>query len=192
MISPNERPSCEAVLDAFAVENNPDRFVLERYLELYPEYANKLIDLSLELSCEAYEDTEPLSVADQSLIDAAWSLHAASIPKEQLDPFASLTVDDLRNIARQLNMPRQVITALRERRVSLGSIPRKFLQQFAALMNSSIPQLELAWRQPCPCGMRSYKSDDKPTTGKQVSFEQIMIDAGVPVEKIARILSEID
>ena len=46
------RPSRESVLDAFAVESEPGRSTLERYLRLYPEYAGELIDLSRELSRE--------------------------------------------------------------------------------------------------------------------------------------------
>jgi hypothetical protein len=39
-------PSRESVLDAFAIESEPGRSTLERYLRLYPEYAGELIDLS--------------------------------------------------------------------------------------------------------------------------------------------------
>jgi hypothetical protein len=59
-----ERPSREAVLDAFAVESEPDRSTLERYLRLYPEYAAELVDLSRELSRETSK-TAP-SAADQA------------------------------------------------------------------------------------------------------------------------------
>ncbi|WP_231565159.1 hypothetical protein [Sphingomonas sp. Ant H11] len=90
------RPSREAVLDAFAVESEPGRSTLERYLRLYPEYAGELIDLSRELSREAYEDAAPLSATDRALIDAAWSQHAKVMPAAAADPFAALTVDDWR------------------------------------------------------------------------------------------------
>jgi len=50
MSAADERPSLESVLDAFAVESEPDRLTLERYLRLFPEYANELIELSCELS----------------------------------------------------------------------------------------------------------------------------------------------
>jgi hypothetical protein len=93
-VSPAGKPSREAVLDAFAVESEPGRSTLERYLRLYPEYAAELVDLSRELSREAGDDAEPLSAADEALIDAAWSQHAAAMPASAADPFAALTVDD--------------------------------------------------------------------------------------------------
>lgn len=187
-----ERPSREAVLDAFAVESEPDRSTLERYLRLYPEYATELVDLSRELSREISKDEAPLSVADQALIDAAWSQHAKALPAEASDPFAALTADDWRTVAHQLDVPRQVITALRERRVSLLSVPRRFLQNLAVAMRCSVTQLELSWGAAPLVAGRSYKADGKPTAGEQVTLEKVLIDAGVPVEKRARLLVEAD
>lgn len=185
------RPSRESVLDAFAVESEPGRSTLERYLRLYPEYAGELIDLSRELSREACDDAVPLSGADQALIDAAWSQHAAAFPAAA-DPFAALTVDDWRAVARGLDVPRQVVTALRERRVSVSGIPRRFLQQFAEAARCTVAQLEASWGPGQLAAARSYKANAKPTAGEQVTFEQVLIDAGVPADKRARLLAEAD
>lgn len=187
-----ERPSRESVLDAFAVEKEPSRSTLELYLRLYPEYARELVDLSRELSREVYDDTGPLSAVDQALIDAAWSQHAAAIPTATPDPFAALTVDDWRAVARRLDVPRQVVTTLRERRVSLVSIPRRFLAMLAEAMRSSVAQLESSWGAAQLAVARSYKADGKPVVGEQVTLEQVLIDAGVPAEKRARLLAETD
>lgn len=185
-----ERPSREAVLDAFAVESEPDRSTLERYLRLYPEYAAELVDLSRELSCETSEDDAPLSAADQALIDAAWSQHAKSLPAAGSDPFAALTADDWRAVARQLDVPRQVITALRERRVSLLSIPLGFLEKLAKAMRCSLTQLQMSWGTAPLTAARSYKADGKPNADEQVTFERVLIDAGVSDEKRAELLTE--
>lgn len=187
-----ERPSRESVLDAFAVESEPGRSTLERYLRLYPEYAGALIDLSRELSREACDDAAPLSGVDQALIDAAWSQHAAASPAAAADSFAALTVDDWRAVARALDVPRQVVTALRERRVLFLSIPRRFLQRFANATRSTVAQLEASWRPGQLAGARSYKADGKPTAGEQVTFEQVLIDAGVPADRRALLLAEAD
>jgi len=190
-VSPGgERPSRESVLDAFAVEREPGRSTLERYLRLYPEYAGELIDLSRELSREIPEDIAPLSATDQALIDAAWLQHAKAMPAAPVDPFAALTVDDWRAVAKRLDVPRQVVTALRERRVSLVSIPRGFLARLAEAMCSSVEQLEASWRLAQLSGVRSYKADSKPVIGEQVSFKQVLIDAGVPPERRARLMEE--
>jgi hypothetical protein len=192
-VSPaGERPSRESVLDAFAVESELGRSTLERYLRLYPEYARELADLSRELSREVCDDTASLSAADQALIDAAWSQHAKAVPAATADPFAALTVDDWRTVAQRLDVPRQVVTALRERRISLVSIPRRFLAKLAQAMRSSVAQLEASWGPAHLVVARSYKADAKPMAGEQVTFEQVLIDAGIPAEKRAKLLAETD
>ncbi len=185
------RPSRESVLDAFAVESEPGRSTLERYLRLYPEYARELVDLSRELSREVSNDTAPLSATDQGLIDDAWTRHAAAMPAATFDPFAALTVDDWRAVAQRLDVPRQVVTALRERRVSRVSIPRGFFGKLAEAVNSTVAQLELSWG-PAQLAARSYKADAKPTVGEQITLEQVLIDAGVSADKRARLLADAD
>lgn len=184
------RPSRESVLDAFAVESEPGRSTLERYLRLYPEYARELIDLSRELSREVSND-EPLSATDQGLIDSAWTRHAAAMPAATVDPFAALNVDQWRTVAQYLDVPRQVVTALRERRVSRVSIPRGFFGKLAEAVNSTVAQLDLSWG-PAQLAARSYKADAKPTVGEQVTLEQVLIDAGVPADKRAQLLADAD
>lgn len=187
-----ERPSRESVLDAFAVESERGRSTLERYLRLYPEYAGELIDLSRELSRATYEGASPLSAADQALIDAAWSQHAKAMPALTADPFVTLTVDEWRGVARGLDVPRQVVTALRERRITFTSIPRRFLRRFAEAARITAQELEASWGPAQLAVARSFKADGKPTAGEQITFEQVLIDAGVPAEKRAQLLAEDD
>lgn len=187
-----DRPSRESVLDAFAVENKPGRSTLERYLQLYPEYAGELVDLSRELARDICDDTSPLSKTDQDVINSAWMQYSAAMPTATIDPFAALTIDEWRVVAQRLDVPRQVVTALRERRVSLVSIPRAFLQKFAEAMRSSLTQLESSWSPAQLASARSYKADSKPAVGEQVTLERVLIDAGVPAEKRARLLAEAD
>ena len=80
-------PSREDVLDAFAVEPNHERNTLERYLRDYPQYAAELVDLSRELSRVIFENKEPLSAEDQTLIEGAWRRHLEAAPKAIVDPF---------------------------------------------------------------------------------------------------------
>lgn len=190
MRSPDKCPSREEVLDAFAVEIEPGRPTLERYLRLYPEYAAELIDLSCELRRESCEDASPLSITEQALVDSVWLQYVAASEKACPDPFTSLTVDDWRTVARRLEVPRQVVTALRERRVVLGSIPRWFLERLSEAMGTSLVQLETYWGPTQTALARSYKADGKPSVGKQVNFEQVLIDAGIPVERRTRLLAE--
>lgn len=186
-----DQPSKLDVLDAFAVEPDPGRETLERYLRTYPQYASELVDLSRELARQYPPDETPLSTEDQSKIDAAWLRHAAAAPAAIADPFADLSVQELRDVAKLLDVPRQVLTAFRNRRVQLSTVPRRFLARLAEATNSSLDRLVDCLSSPRSSEFaRSYKSDRKPMASDAVSFEQVLIDAGVPEEKRARLMSE--
>lgn len=184
MTSGNSQPSREDVLYAFAVELTPGRDTLERYLRDYPEYTDGLIDLSYELSREVREDEMPLSVEQQAMIDSAWQQHVEAAPKEVIDPFANLTVTAQRDLARQLSVPRQVITAFREHRVEPNSVPLPFLKRMAVVLNITAEGLRDFLGQSLDAElMRSYKADSRPESPTKVDFEQLLIDANVPPDK---------
>ena len=190
MSGATDQPSRHDVLDAFAVEPDPGRETLERYLRTYPQYATELVDLSRELALQFPPDESPLSAKDQAKIDSAWLRHAAA-RAAIADPFAALSVQELRDVANRLDVPRQVLTAIRNRRVLLSTVPRRFLARLADLTNSSLDQLVGALSSPLgPEFARSYKSDRKPTTSEAISFEQVLIDAGVPEKERAQLMSE--
>ena len=187
----SSRPSCEDVLNAFAVESNPGRQTLERYLKDYPQYAAELADLSRELSRVVAEDTKPLSGKDRTLIDAAWKNHLGAAPSAVTDPFDTLSIDMLREIAHTLDVPRQVITAFRERKVIVDSIPRRFLARFAATMNTKVELLTAALVLPQKHRFAgSYKADGKPEAVPRVTFERLLIDSGVPDNKRAQLMAD--
>jgi hypothetical protein len=84
VMSTESQHSCEDVLYAFAVEKNTGRETIERYIQSYPQYANELIDLSLELLRGGCEDDGPLSQEDQALIDRAWQQHTEIIVSNKI------------------------------------------------------------------------------------------------------------
>ena len=185
------KPSREEILDAFAVELSPGRETLERYLRDYPRYATELVDLSRELSRSIHEDDGPLTAEAQAAIEVAWERHVAAAPKVVADPFAILSVQDLRDVAKQLDVPRQVITAFREHRVFIDTVPRKFLGRLAAAINSTVDLVrEALIAQTGSTLARSYKADGKPSAETAATFERLLIDAGVSEEKRTTLLAD--
>jgi hypothetical protein len=182
----------EDVLDAFAVESDTGPETLARYLRDFPQFARELIDLGCELARDVCEDEAPLTERERDMIDAAWRRHAEAAPKVADDPFSALSTADLREAAKQLDVPRQVVTAFRERRVLLSSVPKRFLARLAETVNSTVDRLVAALAMPAPALARSYKAEGKPLAAAAVSFEQILIDAGVPEERRAMLLSDDD
>jgi hypothetical protein len=183
MMPVDPQPSREDVLYTFAVGSNSGRN-LEQYLRDYPQYAAELIDLPHELSRDVCEDEMPLSDKDLALIDKAWLQHVAVVPQEIVDPFATLSVTEQRELAQQLNVPHQVILAFREHRVELASVPTLFLERLAVALNSTVEMLKNAFALPSkPNLARSYKANNRPNAHIQANFEQILIEANVPPDK---------
>jgi hypothetical protein len=191
-MNPNaHRPSREEVLDAFAVESSHGREILEHYLREYPHFATDLVDLSRELSRVSGEAEGPMSQQEQAMIEAAWHQHARLETKSAKDPFSALSVTRLREIALQLDVPRQVVTAFRERRVVAASVPRQFLTRMATVLNCTVDLLVNTLSTPPGSGLaRSYKADVKPLVQTAVTFERLLIDAGVSEEKRTILLAD--
>ncbi|MFK4488896.1 hypothetical protein [Bradyrhizobium sp. USDA 336] len=182
--------SREDVLDAFAVEPNHGRATLERYIVEFPQFAAELVDLSRELSRSIAEDDAPLSSQEEALINRAWTRHVEAAPRALVDPLANLSVDELRDVAQRLDVPRQVVTAFRERRVDLNSVPSGFWALFAAAVRTTVDVLKQSLALPAqPTFARSYRADDKPAVELNLSFERILIDAGVSEEKRAKLMA---
>jgi hypothetical protein len=192
MTSSTQQPPLEDVLDAFAVEPSPSRETLEKYLRRYPEFAGPLIDLSRELHRALPDFERPNTPEEEARVDAAWRRHVeAAGPQAQIDLFAALSTQQLRDLSKALEVPRQVITAFRDRLVILDSVPRHFLERIAAAVNQPLERL-VANLAPVtrPALARSYKSDVKPNASEPVTFERLLIDAGVPDDKRARLLAD--
>ncbi|WP_370316019.1 hypothetical protein [Sagittula sp.] len=182
----------EDVLDAFAMEETHAKVTLDRYLTTYPQYAGELIDLSRELM-QARPPENEFSAADVAMIDAGWLKHAAAQPKSAADPFGALSPTRSREIAAEMGIPRQVVTSFRERRIQPATVPRGFMRRFAGALSISADDL-FAWLSPPPAAAfaRSYRADAQPAAAVQLSFERVLIDAGVSDDDRARLLADVD
>ncbi len=193
MSADKNRPPMEDVLNAFAVEPRHDRRTIEGYLNDYPEYANELIDLARELSRSPESVSGPLTASESRLIDDAWRQFAPLETKAATDPLAALSVDQSRYLARTLDVPRQVITAFKERRVDVETVPRPFLAKFADAIQLTVASLTQNLSiSPGSTLARSYKADAKPQIMGKVSFERLLVDAGVPDARRAELMDQGD
>jgi hypothetical protein len=181
-------PTEEDVLDAFSVEPNHDVATIQQYLQAYPQYAEALIDLSRELSREIRDD-ESLSDREIAWIDDAVQRYAGGSTSAR---FAPPTVEQCRAAAKELRVPRQVITAILECKVAIETISRRTRARLAAQFNAALEGMVEALSGPQTSASRSYKADERPSFGEKVSLERVLRDAGVSEEIIADLVSEDD
>lgn len=174
----------DEVLYAFAVEDAGNNDALMRYLAMYPQYAHELIDLSRELSRPVSH--EPLSAADAQRVDAAVARFRAGAGRREP---ASFTAQAFNVAAERLHLPRLVLISFRERRVDLASVPARFLERLAGALESTLDQLRTFLSQPpLVSAARQSKSRIKPAAATKVSFEKILRDAGVEVERVQALI----
>ncbi|KWW34109.1 hypothetical protein [Cupriavidus metallidurans] len=124
-------------------------------------------------------------------IEGALQRHQAALKSAAL--LNGLPVSKQREIAGFLGVPRSVIAAFRERKVIVASIPGPFLRKFAVAIGSGTEALLECLALP-PAGQfaHSYKSDAKPNTQVQTTFEQLLIDSQVSSEKLAELMRDQD
>lgn len=182
----------EDILDAFAMEESHTKATLDRYLTAYPQFAGELIDLSRELLWSGAPVEAELAADDLARIDAAWSRHATVQSRPVADPFAALSPTRSREIAAELGVPRQVLTSFRERRILPGSTPRAFIRRVAATLALSADAFASWLGSPPGALVRSYRAESQPAAAEQVTFERVLIDAGVPEADRTRLLADED
>ena len=190
-MKPKALPSCDDVLEAFALEPRADKATLEKYLRTYPDYAEAILDYSIEISREEVVRKEPPSAHDLALIATSWQKHVAAAPRSFTDPFESLSFVEFNKIAGTLAVPKQVLTALRDHLVVAASIPKRFAGRMAAELRTGVSELlDFVAAPPTLHMTRSRKSDAKPKINPRKTFEQVLADAGMSLEARSRLMAE--
>lgn len=182
----NSVPTEEEVLDAFAVEPSHDDATIKRYLQAYPQYAESLIDLSRELSRDIRDD-EALSHRETAWIDEAVKRYAEI---SNAAPFEPPTVEQCRAAAKELGIPRQVITAILECSVTIETISQRTCERLAAQFGATLDSMIEALSGPRTSASRSYKAEGRPTVGDKVPFDRVLRDAGVDEDVISDLISK--
>ncbi|SBW85044.1 hypothetical protein PVE_R2G1019 [Pseudomonas veronii 1YdBTEX2] len=158
--------SSEDVMSAFAMDFQPGTDVLTRYLKDYPEFGGDLIDLARELSRQVDEDL-PLSEHELAYVSAKMSrLREFTATVETLQ---SRSPKKFAAAATALGLPMQIGVAIRERRIDMATLPRRFLERLANELQASVDVLQSFLHLPAQAStLRANKSNDKPAVAEKV------------------------
>lgn len=190
MSNEDKKKDAESVLDSFLLEDEIDASTLQRYLQRYPEFATELTDLAREIACTSDYPNYAANEGDDALIAQAWRMHADATPPVKADPLALLQPKDLNKLASALQLPRQVLAALRERRVIVASISAKFLNTLANELACTVSVLKETLSSQIPRELAgSNKSDVKPQVAEKVDFARVLQDAGVEPSRVADLVA---
>ncbi len=180
----SESKTRDDVLYAFSIEPKHDRATLERYLLRYPEMADDLIDLSHELRIPIHSIPDVAPHLDRKA-EEAWKAFVECAPASrsvtgQNSLFASLKGAALVELATKLDIPRALLTALRDRLAEPSTIPMRFLSRLATASNSPIKAIHeyLALPPVTSLGLQ-FKSDNRPANQGQVPFRKLVDDTAM-------------
>jgi hypothetical protein len=182
----------EEVLLAFAVEPVHDRATLERYLELYPRFAEDLVDLSHELRVggrglsEAVEDEATVRRALHQLVGASARATAAN-------PFDAFRGEAFADLADMLRVPRSLLMAFRDRLVIASTVPAAFAARVARGARTTVADLMKHLELPSLLAPQaSYKADGKPSAAEKVAFDALLKSNGVTDEQKTDIYTAVE
>ena len=187
MSSADSETRREDVLLAFSVEPSHDKATLERYLALYPHYAEDFIDLLSELRTPPVLRRNVLE--DEDAVQRAWTAFTAIPPLHDqsasiANPFANFTGPAFVALAEGLRIRRSILIALRDRLVIASSIPAPFLSRLGHAMQWPAEKLRAYLDLPAVvAASASYKSDKQPEAPAKMSFEQLLDNSGISTDE---------
>lgn len=182
--------SVEEVLEAFSLEADASPATLQRYLHEYPQFSDELIDLSNEIFQFSLVEEGELLDTDRARMDSVLAQFRSAASRIAQNSLERLAPNKQRELSQALGVPRQVILAFVERGVIASTVPRRFLGRMSDLLQTSVQDIQTYLSQPPQRAVRYAKANDKPQEGGQVSFEQLLRDAGLSEEQAAELLKD--
>ncbi|TWU58946.1 hypothetical protein Poly51_17270 [Rubripirellula tenax] len=173
----SQEHSRENVLYAFAVEPQHDQATLERYVALNPELKAELIELAWELQVSENDLESAPEVIDDPGLDAAWEQFrsAGSSYSRDVNPFREARGQKFVELCESLSLPRAFVVAIRDRRVLVNTIPKKFVATAASALGVTSDVLfKFLSESPQILNSLEFKADRKPQVLKQISFEELI------------------
>lgn len=168
-------------------KTNHDERLLDAQLDFILNAPQEQFDAYL---AETGADVAEMDQKATQAFDRAQENHRLSSGAAQA--LASLTPSQQRLVAKNLGVRRQVLTAFREHRVEVPSVPTGFLQRLASQLEQTADAVARALVGPAPGALAgSYKSDVKPdSTPKRVTFEQLLREAEMSEEEISLLMRD--
>ena len=204
-------PPLREVLYEFALAVQPlDGSLLSDFLRRYPQYADELTGLAVELSLDASASAIP-SLSASGYEDGAKSpevLRMVSLFQNRLhsvkeggqaapvdnavtnpNPFAFLGKSEMRQLARDLNANSVFMMKLRDCQILYESMSEGFIGTLCSLLNTGREKLAAHFS----CGVQlreqtQYKADQKPHVGEKQTFEDAVTSSGLTLEQQSYLL----
>lgn len=161
------------ILDDFAMEEALGPKTLRNYVEKHPTLAVELTDLYHELLM-----VDLSAAADGMQLETK---PAVETSQQNLAVVATaLSGENLRDLARNLGLPRDFVAGFRDRKIRVGSIPGTILANFALSASVNIHQLINHLQDTAgPTPQMAHKADGKPQGSASVEYDVFVEGLGL-------------
>ena len=211
---PPKRTFQDAVYTLSVEKEMPDAALLDEVIRACPEFSEELTDFAIDLAIDRCtnrmrEQEAAPSVAELENVSPAVSRalsrfqnclhsvqttavsesvlpepHGGSKSRDPVNPFAHLSRDQYRNIAKNLYVTTVFLSKFRDRQIVPNSIPVSFQRKLAAEVD--VPIELLIAHLSAPQGVlqgQLYKAEKKPSNQAQQSFEEAVRGSGLGQEQ---------
>ena len=163
----------ENILLDFSIEAALTPDVLRAYIHRYPELALELVDLFHELTMV------DLRMMVES-IPAETDLESEKLGEGVSAVGAALSGARLRDLARQLELPRDFVACFRDARVRLGSVPANVLLSLASAIDVKVQYfITYLQRQSGATSAVALKADIKPHSQPVLEYHEFIDSLGL-------------
>jgi hypothetical protein len=217
MMSTQGASSENDVLYQFAMSyQHPDAEQLDEYVRRYPQHADALtilaVELSLEKQLEASESADEAYEADsqaQAMLSRAMShfqnllyeirtsddaqapeSHPTRVTVAAVDLLAHRTPAQMQDLGKNLDVSPLFLKRVRDKEIRLDTIPARFVALLAQALEVALSEVRLYLSGPPEIAAHlKFKSDVTPAAGHQMTFEQAVRSSALNAEQQERLLS---
>ena len=215
ILTPGTPPLREALYALAMAARTPDADVLDEIVRQYPQFADELTDLAVDLALDSLGEaaSEPAPAVDPSDVSPVVSRAMSrfhnrvyalrreadtapterALPSEPVrNPFAGLSREEFRTIARQVGANTVFVAKLRDRQIDPETMTDGFKRVVASEMKVPVDLLSAHLATTGGSlgeGAQFYKADDKPMHDQQQSFADAVRSSGLTAEEQRRLLS---
>jgi hypothetical protein len=206
MTSPEIRsatPHRNALYELALAMQVPDAGVLDEFVRRYPDHAEGLTDLAIELAMESLADAagaEPEGAASGVSVSVAMAMsrfqnRLYQVQKEAAsqrasraggteNPFASLDRDGIRDFGHRLNASNVFVMKLRDRQIDEATMTPGFKNRVATELRAPIDVVLAHFASGTQVQRAThFKSDQKPVAGAKQTFEEALRSSGLSDEQ---------
>jgi hypothetical protein len=188
----------------------PDAAALDKVVRQYPDHAETLTEMAIELALDALSDESEEEVSAVSTgttspaVAEAMShfhnrLYAVKVAERTaqtraeaplLNPFAALDRSQLRSLGERLNVNTVFVLKLRDRLIEAETIPESFRKNIAEELKAPFDLVAAHFAgRAVVAASAHYKADGKPEAGQKQPFQEAVKNSGLSVDQQTYLLN---